>query len=199
MPHFFRLAVASTLGLAIIAFIGIAQADVEVRTPDGRRVLLKDDGTWRTIDAPDAAASAPGQATAAAAAASAASAPDVELVPAELELAAHRDIPGGCHFDLKLRNKLGYEVRTFVFDFRAVRRGGVVYNDQSLGFTRVLPGDEQERNLRVLGLGCAEIEKIQVAGGDRCDMAELNKYSEGKGLCLARIRVKPNDRIKFEK
>ena len=202
MPHCFRTAIASTLGIGVAALMGMARADVEVVTPDGRRVILKDDGTWRTVDNPGSAASAAGPAKAAAAAASAASAasaPEVPLVPADLEIVERREIPGGCQFDLKLTNQLGYELTTFVFDFRALRRNGVVYNDQSLGFSRILPGDEQQRTLRVFGLGCAEIGKIEVAGGDRCTMGDLNRFTDGKGLCLARIRVKPHAQVTFEK
>jgi len=178
---------------ALLPAMALAQApapDLEATTPDGRRVLLKADGTWTFVPAASAAA---------AAASAAAPAASVPAVPAELELTGRSPVPGGCHVHLSLHNKLDYEIRTLVPDFRIVRRGGPTYVEQSLGFGRLLPGDRQQRTLRVSGLDCAAIEKIQVTGGDRCDMGELHRFSEGKGLCLARVRVMPSALIGFEK
>jgi hypothetical protein len=173
--------------------MALAQAgatDLEATTADGRRVLLKADGSWAFV---------PAAAAAGAAASAAAPAASVPAVPAELELVGRNPVPGGCHVQLSLHNKLDYEIRTLVPEFRIVRKGGPTYVEQSLGFGRLLPGDRQQRTLRVSGLDCAAIEKIQVTGGDRCDMGELHRFSEGKGLCLARVRVVPSTLIGFEK
>lgn len=175
--------------LLSIAPAGWAQqpaADIEVTTPDGRKVVLRADGTWRHVEpaaaaGPDAAASGP------------------PPVPAELQLVGRSDVPGGCQFQLSLHNRLGYEIRSLVPDIQVVRSGGQTYIELHLGFSRVLPGDTQLRNLRVAGLGCREIEKLQIGGGDRCDMGDLNKYTDGKGLCLARVAVKPSNLVVFEK
>jgi hypothetical protein len=176
--------------VVLLPGMALAQAagpDLEATTSDGRRVLLKADGSWAFVPAAAAAASAPAPAA------------SVPAVPAELELVGRNPVPGGCHVHLSLHNKLDYEIRTLVPDFRIVRKGGPTYVEQSLGFGRLLPGDRQQRTLRVSGLDCAAIEKIQVTGGDRCDMGELHRFSEGKGLCLARVRVMPSAVIGFEK
>lgn len=187
-PSIGRLAWLVVLLPALLPGMALAQApgpDLEATTADGRRVLLKADGSWAFVPAAAASAAAP--------------AASVPAVPAELELVGRNPIPGGCHVHLSLHNKLDYEIRTLVPDFRIVRKGGPTYVEQSLGFGRLLPGDRQQRTLRVSGLDCAAIEKIQVTGGDRCDMGELHRFSEGKGLCLARVRVMPSAVIGFEK
>lgn len=191
-PSIGRLTGLGVLLVALLPGMATAQTpgtDLEATTSDGRRVLLKADGSWAFV---------PPAATAAAASAPAPAA-SVPAVPAELELVGRNPVPGGCHVHLSLHNKLDYEIRTLVPDFRIVRKGGPTYVEQSLGFGRLLPGDRQQRTLRVSGLDCAAIEKIQVTGGDRCDMGELHRFSEGKGLCLARVRVLPSAVIGFEK
>ena len=191
-PSIGRLTGLVVLLVALLPGMAAAQTpgtDLEATTSDGRRVLLKADGSWAFV---------PPAATAAAASAPAPAA-SVPAVPAELELVGRNPVPGGCHVQLSLHNKLAYEIRTLVPDFRIVRKGGPTYVEQSLGFGRLLPGDRQQRTLRVSGLDCAAIEKIQVTGGDRCDMGELHRFSEGKGLCLARVRVLPSTVIGFEK
>jgi hypothetical protein len=171
----------SRLLVAALVATGWAMAqtggsDITVSTPDGRLAVLKADGTWSYAEA--------------------ASAPSVQ---AELRLESRAPMPGGCQFQFNLRNRLPYEIRTLVPDFRVIRRGGTVYIEQNIGFGRVLPGDQQQRTLRVSGLDCAEIEKLQVIGGDRCDMGDLNKFTDGKGLCLARLQVQPSSLLTIEK
>lgn len=165
--------------VAVVAGWAVAQTagvDIEATTSDGRRALLKADGTWSFAPA--------------------ASEPEVQ---AELQLQSRGPMPGGCQFQFNLRNRLAYEIRSLVPDFRVIRKGGTTYVEHNIGFGGVLPGDEQQRTLRVRGLECAEIEKLQVIGGDRCDMGDLNKFTEGKGLCLARVKVQPSQLVTLEK
>ena len=171
-----------------IAALQPAWADVEVRGPDGRRILLEDKGTWRYLDAPEAAASAP---------AGGASAP-VQVL-AELRLLTRDDIPGGCSFVLALHNQLPYEIRSLVPEFAAQRLNGVAYASQGLGFGPVKPGDTHRRILRFMGIACPDIAMLKVRGGDRCDMGDLNKFSEPTGQCLARVRVVASDVVVFDK
>lgn len=175
------------LGFSLAA-LAPAHADVELRGPDGRRILLKDDGTWRYLDA-----------VAAQAGAAVASAPAGPKPTADLHLLRRVEIPGGCGFVLALINNLPYEVRSLVPEFTVQRASGVVYSAQVLGFGPVKPGDIFQRDLRVMGIACQDIGRLQVGGGDRCDMGELNKFSDAKGECLARVRVVPNEVITFDK
>jgi len=170
----------------------LAQADFEVRDPSGRRILVEDQGTWRYLDAAGAPA-------APAAAASAAEAPKPPPPQAKMQLLRRSEVPGGCGFEVQLDNLLPYEVRSLVPFFAVYRSSGALYVEQSLHFGVVRPGDSQRRELRVAGLACADIARLQVQGGDRCDMGELNKFSDAKGECLARVQVLPSALLKFEK
>jgi hypothetical protein len=56
-----------------------------------------------------------------------------------------------------------------------------------------------EREVDFGRITCAEITRIQVTGGDRCEIGELNKYSVQDGQCLARVRVVPSELAPFSK
>lgn len=165
-------------------------ADFELKDAQGRRILLKDDGTWRYLDA----------AAAAAVPASAASEPP----PAQAELLLERrlEAPGGCRFEMALQNTLAYEIRSLVPEFTVFRQQGtsaVAYSTQLAGFGPVRPGDQHRRALQFAGIACADIARLEVGGGDRCEMGDLNKFSDARGQCLARLRVKPSELLRFEK
>ena len=49
------------------------------------------------------------------------------------------------------------------------------------------------------GIVCDDIGRVQVHGGDRCDMAELDRFTEGKGHCLARVKVLPSGQMRVKK
>ncbi len=172
---------ASLLGVAG----GATAADIELVTQEGRKVILKDDGTWRYADAavpPDPAASAA-----------------EPTVQAELSL-VRRDVRGvGCRLSLKLENKLSYTINNLVPFFSALRPDGVVYKTVSTSFLGLRPGDSQGSTVDFTGITCDDIGRVLVNGGDRCDMAELDRFTEGKGLCLARVKVLPSSLMRFEK
>lgn len=181
---------------------GSVQAGFELIAPDGRRVLLQADGTWRYVDdaAPAAgAASSADVADSAAAAASAASAPEGPKPMAELQLLRRTASPRACSFEFELTNTLPYEIRSLVPYFAVLRPDGVTYTTQSAFFGPLKPGDTIRRSLRFGGIECDEIARVQVEGGDRCEMGELNKFSDAKGECLARLKVLPSELVVFEK
>jgi len=157
-------------------------ADIELVAPGGRKVILKDDGTWRYVDAavpPDAAAE--------------------PTVQAELSL-LRREVRGvGCRLSLKLENKLPYAIKNLVPYFSAIRPDGVVYQTMSTSFLELRPGDSQGGAVDFTGITCVDIGRVEVNGGDRCDMAELDRFTEGKGLCLARVKVLASSLMRFEK
>jgi hypothetical protein len=170
-----------------------ARADFELKDAEGRRILLRDDGTWLYLDAnPPKAAAAP---------ASAASEPADEKPPpmAELLVVGKSDTPSGCQFDLLLRNTLPYEIRSLVPEFGAIRTSGVTYTTQTAAFISLKPGDELARSVRFNGIKCSEVEKVVVQGGDRCVMGDLERYGGAKGACLARLKLLPTKLVRFEK
>jgi hypothetical protein len=98
-----------------------------------------------------------------------------------------------------LSNNLPYEIGSLVPEFAAQRSNGVVYASKMTGFASVRPGNKLVRQLQFEGISCLDIAKVQVIGGDRCEMGELNRFTDGKGRCLALVRVMPSDLLKFEK
>ena len=94
---------------------------------------------------------------------------------------------------------MALRINDIVPDFTVLRADGVVYLTQNVGFELIRPGDLRRRQLRFDGISCAEIAVLKVSGGDRCEMNDLNRFSEGKGDCLARVRVLPSQLLKFEK
>lgn len=172
---------------------GPALADFEVTAPDGRRILLKDDNTWRYVDAKPAQAAAPADAK------PAAKPPAKETGEAVLQIESRADVDRNCRIQLRLVNHLPYEIRSLVPEFSAYRANGVVYDSLFASFQFIKPGDEQRREVRFRGIACQDISRLQVGGGDRCDMGDLDKFTPVKGKCLALIRVVPSDLVRFDK
>jgi hypothetical protein len=186
--------------MALAATAAVA-ADLELTTPDGRRVLLKDDKTWRYVDTP----AKPGAQPAAEGTAKADDGKDVKEAAAkkdegEAVLSLEGKIAGNriCRFQFRLVNKLPYEIRSLVPEF-SVFRGEVVYDSVFTGFSFLKPGDTQVREARFNGIACEEVARVRVGGGDRCEMGELDKFSAGKGKCLSMVRVVPSDIVRFDK
>jgi hypothetical protein len=171
----------------LTGWLPLAYADMELTDPSGRRILLKDDGTWRVLEA-----KAPG---AAASAAEAEKAPEV----AHLRLLRRVELPSSCRFEFELANTLPYEIRSLVPLFAAHRANGVVYATESVAFGPVKPGDKIQRALSIAGIACRDIARLRVQGGDRCEMGDLHRFSDAKGQCLERLDVQPSDLLKFEK
>jgi hypothetical protein len=177
------------LGILTITLACTAHAsDLELTTPDGRRVLLKDDKTWRYVD---------GEATKDAKAADAQKTKDAgeALLSLEGRIAGNRV----CRFQLKLVNNLPYQIRSLVPEFSVYRDGNVVYDSVFSGFAFVKPGDSQQREVRFNGIACEEVTRVQVGGGDRCEMGDLDKFSAGKGKCLSLVRVLASEVVRFDK
>ena len=162
-----------------------ALADFELDDAKGKRILLKDDGTWQYKNAT--------------ASAGAASEPAKEQPQADLLLERRIEAPGGCRFEMVLVNTLPYAIRNLVPEFAVFRANGVEYRALTAGFGPVRPGDKGRRNVQFEGITCSEIARIQVRGGDRCDMGDLQKFSDAVGECLARVKVQPSKLLTFEK
>ena len=170
--------------LAGIAFATVVRADFEVTGPDGRRILLKDDGTWQYLpekDRGDASKPKDGEAI---------------LV---LERMAPRG--NGCQLAVRLENKLPYEIRSLVPYYSVYRADGVIYDTSSggQGFGYIKPGDAQGREVEFAGIACKEISRVRVGGGGRCQMGDLDRFSATPEECLARVRVVQSSLVRFDK
>ena len=163
-----------------------AHADFELTGPDGRRIQLRDNGTWGYIESidqgqPKGKLEEPGEAI--------------------LLLVRKMDHGNGCRFVIRLVNNYPYEIQSFVPYFSAYRANDIIYDTVSSpsSFTGLKPGDTQLREFAVVGLTCKEIVRLQVVGGDRCVMGDLDKISGEKGKCLERVRVAASELVRFEK
>ena len=179
-------------------------ADFEVTGPDGRRILLKDDGTWQYVDAknkeqprepgkePDKeSGKEPGKE---------ATAEKPKIVgEAVLSLERKVDGGGGCIFGLRLVNRFAHPIQSIVPTFSAVRSSGVAYDSVTTGFVSLKPGDVQNREILFRGIYCQDIARLQVSGGDRCVMGDLDRFSFEEGECLSRVRVVKSDLVRFDK
>ena len=176
----------SMLFVAGMALSPVARADLEVAAPDGRRILLKDNGTWQYLDAKakDPAEGKTGQ-------------------EGEAVLTLERKIERGtnCRFAMRLVNNLPYEIRSFVPYYSAYRANGVLFDTVSSGssFAAMRPGDALIREVEFVGIACRDIVRLQVVGGNRCNMGDLDKFNTTEGQCLARVRVVASDLVRFEK
>ena len=160
----------------------VAHGDFELTTPDGRRVLLQNNGTWQYLKAKGKEQAGDKN--------------DGELVVL-LENKVKRG-PTTCRFDLRLTNNLPYEARIVLY-YSAYRANGVMYDSVSSGSGTMKPGNTVTREVEFAGIACDDIVRLQVGGGDRCEMDDLNKWSYEKGACLARVRIVESDLVRFEK
>ena len=176
----------SALIFAAIALAPVAQADFEVTGPDGRRILLNDNGTWLYMDA-----SGKGRAED----------KSKEAGEALLLLERKTDFGPNCRFAIQLVNNLPYEIGSFVPYFSAYRANGVIHETVASlsSFNAVKPGAKRDREIEFKGIACQDIARVQVVGGDRCEMGDLSKFSAEKGQCLARVRVVASDLVRFDK
>ena len=182
--HSRLLALAAWLVSALLMLPQAALADQVLTTPDGRKVQLKDDGTWRYQDAAAPAKDAP---------------KGEPAIQAQLRLEKKVERGAHCRLVLSLANDLPYEIKHFIPYVSVYRAGGVVHETVSMAFQSIRPADKIEREADFSRITCAEITRVQVVGGDRCEMGELHKFSESSGQCLARVRVLPSDLVRFDK
>ena len=181
-------------GLLACSVLGCAlamAADFEVQGPDGRRILLKGDGTWRYVTKKDTVKSgeAPRKAE------------KPKMVgEAVLSLERREHVRSGvCLFELRLTNDFPHIIQSLVPTFSALRANDVAYDNLSAGFQAVKPGDSQNREIIFRGISCQNIARLQVSGGDRCVMGDLDRFNSEEGACLARVRVVASPLVRFEK
>ena len=184
MTRYRWISTGVALLLGALAPLSTARADFEVTAPDGRRILLKDDGTWRYQEAVGDEKPA-----------------DRPKVSGEGVLSVERRVEEGpnCRFGLRLANNTNYEIQNIVPYISAYRDSGVLYDTRGIGFFSIKPGNSLYRDVVFQGITCAEVARLQVTGGDRCVMGDLDRFSAEAGECLARVRLVPSDLVRFDK
>ena len=181
-------AAASVVLSAMLALPMPAMADMVVSAPDGRKIVLKDDGTWRYQDAAGTTKADP----------KGDSKPE-QGPQADLRLLRKVERGANCRLVFSLTNNLPYAIGNIVPYFAVYRAKDIMHDTQSAAFHTIRPSDSVERQVDFGRITCAEITRIQVTGGDRCEIGELNKYSVQDGQCLARVRVVPSELAPFSK
>jgi hypothetical protein len=183
MKRYPRIAVAALVIVWALAPLSAARADFEVTGPDGRRILLKDDNTWRFVETePEKPEEKP-----------------VVLGEGVLSLERLVDLGMNCQIAIRLQNDTNYEVQSIVPRFVVYRANGIHYEARTLGFYSINPGNSVLRETLFRGIACQDIGRIQVSGGDRCVMGDLDRISYTGGACLERVRVVPSDLVRFDK
>lgn len=180
--HAWTTAAAVLLAAALLPF-SAARADFEVTGPDGRRILLKNDNTWSYVEGEKPQED------------------DKIVVTGEGVLTLERMTEHGpnCTIGFRLQNDTNYEIRSIVPRFAVYRANGVMYDGRTLGFYSILPGNNVYRETLFRGIGCKDIGRVQVSGGDRCVMGDLDRFTYTGGACLDRVRLVPSDLVRFDK
>ena len=150
---------------------------VEVVSPDGRHVLLRDDHTWEYLE--------------------------VEQLPADesavLAVVNIKELSNACDVGFRLTNNLPYKIKSLVPSFSLYNRDQVLFDTQSKSFNSIKPTRSQYQKVRFIGITCPEISHIKLLGADRCTMGPFTKFDSDEGECLKRIHVKESDLIKVLK
>jgi hypothetical protein len=150
---------------------------IAVMTPDGRRVLLMDDHTWKYIEIEQG-------------------------LPSEsalMEVVNIKELSNACRVGLRVTNNLGYFIKSLVPSFSAYNHDGVLYETVSKAFSSIKPTRDQYRQIQFTGLHCRDVGHVLVHGAEHCHMGELDKFNEEPGECLARIHVQASDLIRISK
>ena len=179
------MAAGMTLLLGALVPLSAAGADFEVTAPDGRKAVLKDDGTWRYVDAEKEQPTDKDK--------------PVVIGEGVLSLVRMVELGTNCQIGFRLQNDTNYEIRNIVPQFIIYRTSGIAYEGRTLAFYSIFPGNNLYRETVFRGITCKEIGRVQVAGGDRCVMGDLDKFSYTGGACLERVRVVPSDLVQFDK
>lgn len=154
-----------------------ASEGIEVVTPNGRHVLLKDDFSWEYLEAEQLSAEE----------------------SALLEVVNVKDLGNTCDIGFRLTNNLPYMIRSLVPRFSVYNRDQLLFDTRSKSFNSIKPTGSQYQKVRFIGISCKDISHIKLHGGDRCTMGPFTKYDPGEGECLKRVYVQESNLMKVIK
>lgn len=171
MPYRLICLVATMLCLGL-ASNAHAESTV-VTTDDGRKILLRSNGTWEPFE--EAAAKAAGKAV--------------------LTLEKRANLPRGCRIGLRMQNNLAAQIRTLVLRFTAYKDGSIPFETVSRGYTYIKPTMSQYQEVTFRGITCDEVSSVEIFAARNCHIGDLTKYSATADDCLQLITVNPSDRM----
>lgn len=170
----FRFTGFLALGLAA----QLATADMTATTADGRKVLLRDNGTWEFTGKAKAADGEP---------------------RAILTLEKKFDLARGCRLGLRLQNDLPAQIRSLVLRFTAFKDGQVAFETVSRGYSYIKPTVSQYQEISFRGITCNEIASVAVSAARNCHVGDLTKYSASGKRCLELVDVRPSEMLAIAK
>ena len=168
----------STVILALLLAAQITAADVTITIPDGRQVLLRDNGTWSVVEESDNAET---------------------RTYASLTVERKFELPRGCKYGLRLQNDLSARIRTLVLRFTAYKGDQIPFETVSRGFSYIKPTASQYQEIKFRGIQCDEITAIEVFAARNCHVGELTKYTAEAHHCLNLVEVKPSEIVPITK
>lgn len=164
--------------IALLLAAQLVSADVTITIPDGRKVLLRDNGTWSVVaDGKDSG----------------------DRTYARLTVEKRFDLPRGCKYGLRLQNDLSARIRTLVLRFTAYKGDAIPFETVSRGFSYIKPTTSQYQEIKFRGIGCDEISSVEVFAARNCHVGDLTKYSAEAHHCLKLVSVEPNDIVPMAK
>lgn len=167
-----------TVFLAAALAAHVALADLTATTPDGRKVLLHDDGRWEFVGSADA---------------------KQESALALLSLEKKFDLARGCRLGLRLQNDLPAQIRTLVLRFTAYKGDQVAFETVSRGYSYIKPTASQYQEISFRGITCQELRSVEVTAARNCHVGELTKYSASGERCLELVEVRPSELMPIAK
>ena len=168
-----------SIGIAALLLAAqLASADVTITAPDGRQVILHDNGTWSVVKESDN--------------------PETRRY-ASLSLEKKFDLARGCKFGLRLQNDLSDQIRTLVLRFTAYKGDRIPFETVTRGYSYIKPTASQYQEISFRGIGCAEITSIEVFAARNCHVGDLTKYSAEAHHCLNLVDVQVSDIVPITK
>jgi len=164
--------------LALLLAAQLASADVTITIPDGRQVILRDNGTWSVVKESE----------------------DSENRRyAVLMVEKQFELPRGCKYGLRLQNDLSARIRTLVLRFTAYKGDSIPFETVSRGFSYVKPTVSQYQEIKFRGIQCDEISSIEVFAARNCHVGDLTKYSAEAHHCLNLVEVQSSEIVPIAK
>jgi hypothetical protein len=167
----FLRTVALTALLCLVAAGPTLAESTVVMTDDGRKILLRSNGTWELFE--EAAAKAAGKAV--------------------LTLERRENLPNGCRIGLRMQNDLAAQIRTLVLRFTAYKNETIAFETVSRGYSYIKPTMSQYQEVSFRGITCDEISSVEVFAARNCHIGDLTKYSATAEDCLQLLSVNPSE------
>lgn len=160
-----------------------ALAAIQLVTPDGKQVLLKDDHTWEYVSPENTTTSS-----------------EPLESHALLKISHVNEVEGGaCRLGVVVENGLPYKIKNLSVRFTAYKSESLRYESVTRGFYEIKSTDSQYQQVYFRGIGCSEIHHVKVEDPGRCTMGDLDRFSSNPGDCIALVELEPSNLINIQK